>query len=63
VNLLRLFSTAFSREIRRMNMIPRLLPLLLAAAILHGCASTDYQPLESSAPITGQGIAGTRKAI
>ena len=44
---------------RRMNTIP----LLLVAAILEGCASTDYQTLESSAPITGQGIAGTRKVV
>jgi len=37
---------------------------VVAGAIwLTGCASTDYQPLESSAPITGQGIAGTRKVV
>jgi hypothetical protein len=47
----------------RVNTIPRLLMLLLATTILCGCASTDYQPLESSAPITGQGIAGTRKVV
>jgi hypothetical protein len=34
---------------RRVKMIPRLLALLLAAVTLHGCASTDYQPLESQA--------------
>jgi hypothetical protein len=57
------FWAAFWREIRRMNMFLRLFPLVFAAVIFHGCASTDYQALESSAPITGQGVAGTRKVV
>lgn len=46
-----------------MNMFLRLFPLVFAAVISHGCASTDYQALESSAPITEQGVAGTRKVV
>ena len=37
--------------------------LLLAAISLAGCASTDYQPLESSGPLVGQGQWGTRKVV
>jgi len=48
---------------RRMKVIPPLLALLLNAALLVGCASTEYQALESQAPITGQGVAGTRKVV
>jgi hypothetical protein len=48
---------------RRVKTTPRLLTLLLATTILCGCASTDFQPFESQAPITGQGIAGTRKVV
>lgn len=46
-----------------MKVIPPLLALLLNAALLVGCASTEYQALESQAPITGQGVAGTRKVV
>src|SRR5215510_44096 len=48
---------------RRMKVIPPLLALLLNAALLVGCASTEYQALESQAPITGQGVAGTRQVV
>jgi hypothetical protein len=37
--------------------------LLLAVTSLAGCASTDYQPLESRAPLVGQGQLGTRKVV
>jgi hypothetical protein len=37
--------------------------LLLTAISLAGCALTDYQPLESSGPLVGQGQWGTRKVV
>ena len=37
--------------------------LVLAAISLAGCASTDYQPVESSGPLVGQGQWGTRKVV
>jgi hypothetical protein len=37
--------------------------LLLAAISLVGCASTDYQPVESNGPLIGQGQWGTRKVV
>jgi len=43
--------------------IPRLLVLLLIVAILAGCASTDFQPVESQGPLLGQGQWGTRKVV
>jgi hypothetical protein len=50
-------------QLRRVNTIPRLLALLLAAVTLHGCASTDYHPLESQAPLVGQGPAAGRARL
>ena len=46
-----------------MKTIPRLLVLLLIVAILAGCASTDFQPVESQGPLLGQGQWGTRKVV
>jgi hypothetical protein len=37
--------------------------LVLAAISLVGCASTDYQQVESSGPLVGQGQWGTRKVV
>jgi hypothetical protein len=37
--------------------------LLLTTISLIGCASTDYQPVESSGPLVGQGQWGTRKVV
>ncbi|HZS18169.1 MAG TPA: hypothetical protein VFA51_09595 [Candidatus Udaeobacter sp.] len=37
--------------------------LLLGAACLTGCASTNYEALESSGPIVAQGQYGTRKVV
>jgi len=48
---------------RRVKTIPRLLVLLLIVAILAGCASTDFQPVESQGPLLGQGQWGTRKVV
>jgi hypothetical protein len=48
---------------RRVNTIPPLLALIFAAVTLHGCASTDFQPLESQGPVVAQGQWGTRKVV
>jgi hypothetical protein len=48
---------------RRMKTIPQFLILLLNSALLIGCASTDYQAMESREPLIGQGQAGTRKVV
>lgn len=57
-----LFPAAVAGAMRRMKIIPPLLALL-NAALLIGCASTDYQALESREPLVGQGQAGTRKVV
>jgi len=46
-----------------MKTIPLLFCLLLTSVLLIGCASTDYQALESSGPVVGQGQFGTRKVV
>jgi hypothetical protein len=45
-----------------MNTLLRLTLFSLALSLV-GCASTDFQAIESQGPIVAQGVAGTRKVV
>src|SRR4029453_8319360 len=50
-------------QIRAVNTLAKLITLPLGAVFLAGCASTDFQPLESQGPVVAQGQWGTRKVV
>jgi hypothetical protein len=49
-------------ELIAMNTLLRLTLVSLALSLV-GCASTDFQAIESQGPIVAQGVAGTRKVV